>query len=45
MWTFLTGQRGSRLIVNQPAAESTAKTKEPALVASRNAVAVATSNH
>jgi len=45
MWTFLTGQRGSRLIVNQPAAESTAKPKEPALVASRNAVAVTTSNH
>jgi NADH dehydrogenase len=46
MWTFLlTGQRGSRLIVNHHTAESTAKPQEPALVASRNAVTVATSNH
>jgi NADH dehydrogenase FAD-containing subunit/cytochrome bd-type quinol oxidase subunit 2 len=44
MWTFLTGQRGSRLIVNQHTVESTSKPQEPALVASRSAVAVATSH-
>jgi hypothetical protein len=40
MWTFLTGQRGSRLIVNHHAAESKAKWEQPALVTSRNDVPV-----
>jgi NADH dehydrogenase FAD-containing subunit len=40
MSTFLTGQRGSRLIVNHRAAESKAKWEQPALVTSRNDVPV-----
>jgi cytochrome d oxidase subunit CydB len=42
MWTFLTGQRGSRLIVNHHTAESTAKPQEPALTGNRRAVTVVT---
>ena len=44
MWTFLTGQRGSRLIVNHHAAESKAKWEQPALVTSRNAAPVPASH-
>ena len=44
MWTFLTGQRGSRLIVNHRAAESEATWEKPALVTSRNAVPVPASH-
>jgi NADH dehydrogenase FAD-containing subunit len=43
MWTFLTGQRGSRLIVNHHTAEATPKPQEPALMESRNAATVAAS--
>src|SRR5262249_3765521 len=41
MWTFLTGQRGSRLIVNHHPAEDPPTPQEPAPRASRNAVPVA----
>jgi NADH dehydrogenase FAD-containing subunit len=44
MWTFLTGQRGSRLIVNHRAAESEATWEKPALVTSRNDVSVPASH-
>jgi NADH dehydrogenase FAD-containing subunit len=44
LWTLLTGQRGSRLIVKHHPAENAATPQEPALVASRNAVTVATSH-
>jgi NADH dehydrogenase FAD-containing subunit len=43
MWTFLTGQRGSRLIVNHHTAEATPKPQEPAPMKSRNAATVAAS--
>ena len=43
MWTFLTGQRGSRLIVNHHTAEATPKPQEPAPMESRNAATVAAS--
>jgi NADH dehydrogenase FAD-containing subunit len=41
MWMFLTGQRGSRLIVNHHKAENPPNREKPALVASRDAVPVA----
>src|ERR1043166_6431986 len=41
MWTFLTGQRGSRLIVNHHKAENPPNLEKPKLVTSRDAVPVA----
>jgi NADH dehydrogenase FAD-containing subunit len=40
VWTFLTGERGSRLIVNHRAAGNKAKWEKPAPVTSRNDVSV-----
>jgi NADH dehydrogenase FAD-containing subunit len=44
VWTFLTGQRGSRLIVDHRAGERKAELQTPALVTTRNTVPVPASH-
>lgn len=44
IWTFLTGQRGSRLIVNHHAIESQPKPEKPAFVTSQKTVPVPAGN-